>query len=190
MNSTTDDYSLLMSSSSGGGEHGYCNNRRRPTTTTMAKNRLPPSFKMRRSTAAAYHKINPFAYPGSKRYESIEKRRSTVVDKSMFRCARRRISSLSPSSTTSTSSQTSCVLISSPPPPLLKDHFAVINHKQESIFEPKSASTPIYQREQKTSTPLLEKVLFRLVEVSRQKISIIYCASIKTFIIIYIYMIF
>lgn len=135
MNSTTDDYSLLMSS---GGGHGYCNNRR-------AKKLIPPT--MRRS---AYHKNNPFAYPGSKRYESIEKRRTTT-DKSMFRC---RLSS---------SSSPPCVVISSSPP--LKDHFTVINHKQESIFEPKSASTPIYHREQKTSTPLLEKVLFRLVEV-------------------------
>lgn len=64
-------------------------------------------------------------------------------------------------------------VLSNPPP--LKDHFTVINHKhtefngqhQHSIFEPKSASTPIY-REHKTSTPnllnrtLLENVLYRL----------------------------
>lgn len=177
MNSTTDDYSFAGV--------GYCNNQHhsfRPTGTIPVTTTPIRASSSRKYTAASY-KIrssttnNPLAYPGpvsfqqrrflKSTHDSIEKRRMVVENKSLFRV--NTPSSLMTMHSSPVANSKLSMMTSSQQSNGLKDHqFTVINHKSESIFEPKSASTPIYHREHKTSTPnmlnrtLLENVLFRL----------------------------
>ena len=172
MNSTIEDYSVLTKN---GQHHGYCNNQQsfRPKKLNQAQYLSTP-IRSKTPRRYIYHKTripNPVAASRKLNQDSIEKRRNAPTRKSLFRT--NTPSSLMMMHSSLVSSKFSVLsnqmMINTP----IKDQITIINHKQESIqhqqsiFEPKSASTPIY-REQKTSTPnrlnrtLLENALLKL----------------------------